>query len=103
MEIAERRAMKDRRMQEGNMKPRFDPTISLGNIMTALVMCGAIVAAYSSLQATIAVHASEIKQLQEANIRRDAERLVDRQEFRELIRELRDEMKSIKDVLEKRR
>lgn len=81
------------------MAIKFDPTISLGNMLTALVVAGAVITAYGSLQGVLATHTAEIKQLQEAGVRHNAERVSDRGEIRDLIKDVKSDVRDLKDVV----
>lgn len=81
------------------MAIKFDPTISLGNILTAIVVAGAALTGYGTLQAVLATHTVEIKQLQDAGVRHDNERVADRVEIRDLVKEVKMDVKDLKDAV----
>ena len=74
----------------------FDPTLSLGNIITSLTIVGSVMMTWSSLQSTLAIHSTEIKQLQSVAARYDTERSQDRADIKELIKEVKSEVKDVK-------
>ena len=70
--------------------------LSLGNIITLLTIVGSVMMTWSSLQSTLAIHSTEIKQLQSVAARYDTERSQDRADIKELIKEVKSEVKDVK-------
>ena len=78
----------------------FDPTISLGNIFTAITITGSVMLAWGSLQSTLAVHSTEIRQLQGVAAKYDSERAQDRADLKELIRDVKSDVKDVKNSID---
>lgn len=85
------------------MAIKFDPTVSLGSILTAVCMMASVAVGWGSLQGTLATHTTEIKYLQDENVRHDKERISDRSEIKDLLKDLKNDIKDVRDVVEKTR
>lgn len=73
-------------------KIRFDPTISLGHVFTALLFIGGLMATWYDLRSDVNLHTFQIKAIQEAQAANVGE-------LKQELRSNRDEIKSdIKDL-----
>jgi hypothetical protein len=84
------------------MSIKFDPTVSLGSVLAAVCMIGSVAVAWGSLQSTLATHTTQIEYLQIENTRRNSERIADKVEIRDLLKDLKTDIKDVRDVVEKR-
>lgn len=83
------------------MAIKFDPTISLGNVLTAVCLMASVAGVWGSVQGTLATHTTEIKALQDANASHAKERSEDRTEIKEMFRDLKGDVKDVRDTVEK--
>lgn len=67
----------------------FDPTISLGHVLTFISMIGAGTLAYSSLQSRLAVHDEQLRGIERAAT-------VDKAHLTEVLNGLREDVKEVK-------
>lgn len=81
------------------MAVKFDPTVSLGSILTALCILGSIGLVWGSLQSTLATHTTEIRQLQDDSKRHQDERLADRVELKDMVKDLKGDIRDVKDLV----
>jgi hypothetical protein len=83
------------------MAIKFDPTVTMGNALTAISVLASVAAVWGSLQGTLATHTTEIRALQDANVAHAKERTEDRTEIKELLRDLKTDVKDVRDTVEK--
>lgn len=83
------------------MAIKYDPTITLGNVFTAVCLMASVAAAWGSVQGTLATHTTEIKGLQDANVAHAKERSDDRIEIKDLLKDLKGDVKDVRDSVEK--
>lgn len=83
------------------MAIKFDPTISLGSVLTAVCMMASVAVAWGSLQSTLATHTTQIEYLQIENTRRNSERIADKLEIKDLLKDLKVDIKDVRALVEK--
>ena len=81
------------------MTIKFDPTITLGNFLTVVVITGGVLTAYVDLRGTEVKHDAQIVQINADISRTAAERLIDKGDLKEIMREIKVDIKEVKDSL----
>jgi len=74
---------------------RFEPTISLGNVLSLLVLAGAVFAWASTVERTLALHGLQLVNAKLANERVASEIVSNRTEIREALKEIKIELKDL--------
>lgn len=84
-----------------NRRRRFFPTVSLGNVLTGVVICSAAVGVYTSVIADVREHKAEIANIKQSAAKQEAEASQSRREIRDDIRDVKGEVKEVRETMQK--